>query len=449
MAGPVVLASLSITVMGVVDTMMVGHLGKTELAAVGSAGLWSFTFATFFIGLVGCVGTFVAQCVGKEDFQNCARYTWQGIHLSIATYVIAAVLLPFSATLFSMMPHEASVQQVEADYFRVRMYGFGLMPLQAALAAFFNAVNKPKVSMFASIAANIINAFLDYALIFGKFGFPELREEGAAWATNASLFTQCAFLMAVFLGQKLHTRYQTRDAWQFDLAKMRELIRIGWGGGAGFLLDLFTWSLFTSVIVGAVGENALAAHNAAIQIMAISFMPAVGVNHAIAPIVGQWIGRGDIARAKARTYTAMRMTMVYMFIMGVLFATFGKFLIGAFNNHPEVVSTGATILILAAIFQTFDAINIVIMGALRGAGDTRWTAIMMTTFAFTVFLPVAWFLSRILGWGAMGAWIGATVYVIGLSFFFFLRWRGEKWRHIQIFDAQAAPVTIGIETQAK
>jgi MATE family multidrug resistance protein len=436
MAGPIVLASISITTMGVVDTAMVGHLGKNELAGVGSASLWAFTLATFFIGTVGCVGTFVSQCVGKGDLPSCARYAWQGIHLSLATCVIAAIAYPFASSLFGAMPHDPGVRQVEVEYFEVRMAGFFLMPLQAALAAFFNAISRPMVSMFASISANILNAILAYCLIFGAFGFPEMRCAGAAWATNVALLMQCVFLMVVFLGPGMHETYGTRRAMSIEWVKLRELLRIGWGGGLAFLLDLFTWSIFTSVIVGGVSASALAAHNVAVQVMSVSFMPAVGVNNAIAPIVGQWIGRGNIARAKSRTYTAMRITMVYMFLMGVVFASFGGPIIAyGFNDDPEVIRLGKTILILAAIFQTFDAINIVIMGALRGAGDTRWTAIMMTSFALSVFLPLAYVLSRYADMGAPGAWIGATVYVIGLSLFFFMRWHGEKWRHIQIFDA--------------
>jgi Na+-driven multidrug efflux pump len=169
--------------------------------------------------------------------------------------------------------------------------------------------------------------------------------------------------------------------------------------------------------------------------MHLCFMPALGVNQGICVLVGQYTGRKDFATAIARTYTAMKATIVYMFCTGLVFAFFGKGLIRVFfSTDPGVVALGHTLLILSACFQGFDAINIVVLGALRGAGDTFGVAVIMFVFAYLVFLPLSMFLAFVAGWGAVGAWIGATVYIIGLSGVFYMRFRSGGWREIRIFS---------------
>lgn len=439
-ASPAIVAQLSWVIMQFIDTAMVGHLGTAQLAAVGSAGLWSWVVVSFFIGLLSCVSTFVSQCVGRGQAHDCARYAWQGVYLALGTAVIGFALLPLSRPFFESMGHERDVTEYELQYFQLRLMGFFLLPWQAVLAGFFLGINRPKIPMAVAIFANLINVFLGFGLIFGKFGFPRLEVRGAAIAMMIAVLIQCVLMQTIFLGKTLRVEYGTLGAWRFDGHRMAELLRIGMGAGTTWLLDVITWGVFTSFIVGKSGANALAAHNGAISIMQVSFQLAIGLNQAIAPIVGRWIGMGRIDRAKARTYTATKLAMGYMFVMGVIFAVFGKgLLILAFNANAEVASFGHYLLIMAAIFQGFDAITIVMSGALRGAGDTKWQAIVMGAAAYFLFLPMAFVLARFLNWGAFGAWVGATIYIISLSGIFYYRFAGEKWRHINIFTPRTDP----------
>jgi len=446
MSGPIILGSLSFTVMQFVDQVMVSKLGPEALAAVGTSGLWSFTLSTFFLGIVGCVATFVSQSLGKGNHQQCAQYAWQGVYISGVVGVLAIILWPFSDALFHAMGHAPETMRLEIIYFRIRLLGYLFIAWQAALTAFFQSVNLSTVPMTVGIVANILNFLLGYSLIFGRFGFPQWGVAGAAAATVFSLAAQAIFLQAVFMTPKMNQRFSTWTAYRMDWTKIVELSRIGWPAGVHFFMDVFNWAIFTSFLVGAFGTTQLTAHTAAISFMSLSFMPAVGLHHGIAPIVGQWIGRGEIAIAKARTYTAMRLAMGYMFVMGLVMGIFGRTLMQrVFSNDPEVIELGGLLLICAAIFQTFDAINIVASGALRGAGDTRWMAVISILAAYGVFLPVAYVFAYPGGMGAFGAWIGATIYIIGLSGLLFWRFSGERWREINIFsnqEAKAASSTV-------
>lgn len=425
--------------MQLVDTLMVSWLGTDALAAVGSANLWSYTMATFIMGVVSCVSTFVAQSIGREQLDNCARYAWQGFYIAIVSGILVLFFWPVTPFLFGIMGHSESVTRLETIYFQVRLLGFMFLALMGAQSAFFQAINRPMIPTYVAIVANVVNIVLDYLLIFGVWIFPRMEIAGAAWATNASLLLQCALMMGFFLHGSFHSKYHTRTNWKPDAAKMRELLHIGWPAGLAHLLDVLNWGIFTSFIVGRFGDIALAAHNAALSLMHFSFMGAMAINQAIAPIVGQWIGRGNILRAKARAYTAMRVAMVYLLVMGLIFAAAGGHILKyGFKADPEVLRIGWTLLLCAAIFQLFDAINITLFGALRGAGDTRWIAWLTAIAAYGLFLPAALIFAFVLEWGPIGAWAGATVYIIGLSAIVFWRFHSERWRHINIFKEDSA-----------
>ena len=435
MAGPIVLGALSFTIMQFVDQIMVARLGADALAAVGSSGLWAYTLSALILGIVACVSTFASQSYGRGDLPSASRFAWQGIYLSLGAVLISLILWPLSTPLFTSMQHTAEVTRLELIYFKLRLIGYVFFAWQATLSSFFQAIGRPSIPMYIAIVANIMNVVLDYGLIFGHFGLPAWGIGGAAIATVLSMAVQCALLQYVFMSKSLDREYKTRSTFAFDPTRIRDLFRIGWPSGMASLLDVANWAIFTSYIVGRLGTVQLAGQTAAINFMQLSFIPVIGLSFATTALVGQWIGRGNIPIAKARAITAMKMGAVSMLLSGTIMALAGGPLIRVFfSADPEVVSVGRNLLILAAIFAAFDAIGIVAMGALRGAGDTRW--VMVMTFFATYFfsLPLAFFLAWPMGWGAEGAWIGATIYIIFLSFMLYWRFNSGKWRHIRIFS---------------
>lgn len=451
MAAPIALGSFSVVMMMMTDTYFVSKLGEAPLAAVSASGVWSYTVMSFFIGVVSCVATFVSQSLGRQQFFDCARYTWQGIYIAVASVAVAALLWPVSPYLFGAMGHTPEVTAQEDLYFRIRLFGFVPFVWLVAVSCFFQAVNRPNIPTYVSLAAVLLNGVLDYGLVLGNLGMPALGIGGAAWATVFSLTFQVVVLMAIFLGREFDSDYKTRSAFRIDASKMRELLRIGTHAGVMSVLDVTVWAVFIGVVVGSFGATAMAANSVALNIMHVSLLPALALNMAIAAIVGQWIGKGEPDKAAARTYTAIKLAACYMTVSGVFFAVFARQVIWVFSQDEAVLALGQRLLIIAAVFQAFDAINIVLLGALRGAGDTRWTAWMISGWAYGVFLPCALFMAFVLDLGAMGAWLGATVYIITLSGFMLSRFRGGRWKAIDIFAgrkpgeapaAEPAPVTV-------
>lgn len=434
MAGPIILGLMSQTLMQTADAMIVAHWRPDALAAFGSAGMWVFILSTFLLGIVGCVSTFVSQCLGRGDKEHCAKYAWQGIYLSLVAGVLSLFLWPLAGPLFRSMPHSESVTQYEITYFQVRLFGYVFLAWGAALMAYFQAIGRPMVPMAIAIFTNVLNIALDYVFVFGIGPFPEWGIYGAGLATVIGQAVFVLVAQAIFINNASHREFSTRSTYAFDWHRMSELFRIGWPAGLTFFLEITTWGIFTSWIVGHFGDVALAASTAAITIMHASFMMAVGLNHAMAPIVGQWIGRGKPDVAVARTKTAVRLATVYMGLMGLLFAIFGdKIVYYGFGRSEDVAALGHRLLILAAVFQVFDAITIVTEGSLRGAGDTRWMAVVMFIASYFVFLPLAALFAFRFEMGAFGGWVGATIYIIGVSGLFYYRFNTQKWREMSIF----------------
>jgi MATE family multidrug resistance protein len=445
MAWPIVLGALSFVIMDFVDKVFVGWLGRVDmnpayLAAVGSAGIWSYTLGVFFIGVAGCVSTFVSQSLGRGKLDNCSRYAWQGIYIAFGAGAFALLLLPVSRPLFASMNHSAEVTELELVYFRVRLAGYAFIAWQTALSSFFQAVGRPIIPMYATIVGNVLNIGLDYVFIFGKFGMPAMGIGGAAWATVLSMLVQAAMLHMLFMNDRVNGQYASRQTWRIESGKLRELFNIGWPAGLSSLFDVAAWSIFISFIVGSFGASQLAANTAAINFMHLTFVPAMAIGMAVTPIVGRWLGRGDYLTARRRAFTAMKLGMVIMITVGTMLAVFGGYLMRAFTIDPEVIELGHFLLILAAIFAGFDAMSIILMGALRGAGDTRWIMAALFVGSYLVCLPLAALFAVVLDLGAKGAWYGATIYIIGLSGVFFWRFHQGQWRHINIFTAETAPL---------
>ncbi len=434
MSGPIILGMLSFTVMEFFDKAMVSYVSTDALAAVGSAGIGSYTLSTLYMGIISVVTTFVAQCYGRGEKHLCARYCWQGMYLSLLGILFALVLWPLSEPLFAAMRHSPEVTRLELSYFRTRLAGYVFIGVGTAMAGFFQAINRSRIPMYAAIFGNALNLIFNYLLIFGKFGFPRMEVTGAALATVISTFFQAAFLSVLFFSRRFDSEYQTRGSWPFDWNRIREIFRIGLPAAMTMFFDVANWWIFVSFIVGYFGAVQLAANAIALGFMHVCFMPAVGLNHGVAAIVGQWLGRGEVARAKARTYTAMRIAIGYMMAMGGIFALFGdKIILLVFKTEADVAGLGHKILILSAFFQAFDAVNIISTGALRGAGDTRWMMFMTIIMSYVLFLPLALLFGIILNGGAIGAWCGAMIFIILLSAVLFHRFYSEVWRGINIF----------------
>jgi MATE family multidrug resistance protein len=424
---------VSQTVMWSVDAAMVGHVGKVELAAVGLGGLMVITLYAFFMGLSYSLSTYVAQNFGARNYTRCGVLLAQGTYLAIASGIVLLAIRALNPYLIDLLGPAPEVRSLAVRYTDIRMLSAPFFIIHYFYSNFFRGIGNMRTPMKVAILANITNIVLDYFLIFGKGGFPALGVEGAAWATSAANLLFAVILVYVAMTKPYRHRYETHRQWSFDRSGIGGLLRVGTPIGVHYFLDIGSFLIF-SAYVGRMGTDQLAANQIIIQILALSFMPCHGFSVAATTLMGQYIGRAQPALAKISAYKTLRLGLIFAGTIGLVYVLFPGFLVRIFNDDPRVVWYGKRIILLAAIFQFFDAVQIVVSGALRGAGDTRFPMILALGGGWFLFLPLAYVCGTVLEGGVVGAWIGGTVYVVILAVGMFLRLQTDRWKGIKILE---------------
>jgi MATE family multidrug resistance protein len=431
LAYPAILTMISQTVMWTVDSAMVGHVGKTELAAVGLGGILVFTLSAFFIGLTSAVNTFVAQSFGAGEHRRCGMYLWQGLYVAIAGAVLFYAVRAFAPQIVDLLRPDEPVRPLTLVYIQIRLLSAPFFLVYYTYSHFYRGIGDTRTPFKVLLFAHVVNVVGDYLLIFGKGPFPAMGVEGAAWATALANLVAAVIFFALTFTRKMRTAYGTLDQKRPRPEELARLFRVGIPIAVHFFLDMGSFLVF-SAYIGRMGTDALAVNQIAIQILALSFMPCQGFAIAATTLMGQYIGAGRPELAKKSAYTTLKMGLLYAGFIAVLCLTIPEHLVKIFNSDPEVVALGSLVLYWAALFQAFDAVQFISDGALRGAGDTRVPMLIVAGAAWFVFLPLAYVFGTVLEKGVVGAWAGATLYIVAVGVAIFVRFRRERWRSVRI-----------------
>lgn len=431
LAYPVVLHNLSHTLLQVVDMAFVARLGPTEMAAVGFAGIWYWTAVCFFVGTATGVQTFVAREHGAGREERCGRWVWQAalplVPLAALGLVAFAALFPWLLDLLDPAPE---IRDPAGAYVALRAFGAPAVPLAIAAASFFRGLSDMRTPLAVGVACNLVNAGLDYGLIFGELGLPALGVRGAALATAVSDWLMAAGMLGFLLAPRRRRAFDTGPV-RPDRRSVRRLLRVGLPIGGQWLLDMITFALFTSLIAR-MGSADLAASQALVTLLHLSFMQVVGVSVAATTLVGRYLGAGEPAAAERSFRSAHKLGAGVAALVGAAFLVWPEELLALFAARGEVLEVGVPLLAVGALFQVFDALAIVTSGALRGAGDTGWPFAVQTGMAWGLFLPFAWAGGVLLGGGLLGAWAGAAAYLALLALVLAVRFRSGVWKRIEI-----------------
>jgi len=444
-SGPIIVATISQTLMRFVDFAMVSGLGTEAQAAVGASGVTLFVLIGFWIGLMSCVNTFASQALGRNEPHECGAYVWQAVYLSVAAGVLALPLWPAVPPLFVFFAHGSGVVPLEIIYMQIGLLSVGPFAAEVALSNFFNGVHRPRVTMVSAIGANAFNVLADYVLIYGKWGFPRMGVAGASLATTLSMTFRSVWLLVVMLLPYYAARFSTRSGWRWDWNRTRNLLRVGLPAGGQFVMDILAWSVFMMWLIGRFGPRHLAATNIVWQFLHLSFMPALGIGIGLTAVVGKAIGERRPDKARRRARVAMALCGTYMASCGLMFFLLRTFFVGLFNDDPVVLRIGEHLMICGAIFQLFDAMCLVYSSSLRGAGDTVWPAVALVIACWVILIGGGYTIVQVAPqWGALGPWIAATAYVIVLGLVLAARWSRGAWEKINIFaDPSGSPAPVG------
>jgi MATE family multidrug resistance protein len=448
LAAPMVVMNISFTVMQFVDRFMVSRLGTEALAAILPAGIISFVPASFAIGVMMSVNTFVSQSLGRGRKKDCSNYCWQAIYMGLLYLsVTAAIMWPAAPWIFRTLGHEPAVVNLEVIYFRIMLYAQFLSVFTWSSSQFFMGVHRPVITMYAALFGQVVNVAANYVLIFGNFGFPAMGVAGAGWGTFIGTAISAGMVMAMFLGNEINSNFASRRTMKINLAKMMDLLKVGFPAGFGFFVNMTFWGIILFGLVGRFGKESLAATSAVFACMNVSFMPIAGLGTALTAAVGKSIGEGKKDVAIKQTGVCLRVALIYMGLVGFCFFMFRNDLMAFWApDDKEVVRIGINLFIFAAVFQVFDAMLLIYYDALCGAGDTLWLAIVEASGAAIImglggFCMLKFFPEL----GALGPWCSATVKIIVVALANRWRFKSNKWMQIDLFKRRPVGVPVEIE----
>jgi MATE family multidrug resistance protein len=447
LSAPMVVTTLSFTIMQFVDRYMVSRLGTEALAAIWPAGLVSFIPGGFAMGALASLNTFVSQSLGRGEKKECSKYYWQAVYMGLIYFITVGVIMwPLAPLIFKIMLQPEAVIQMEVIYLRIMLYAHILAVINWSCNQFFMGIHRPIITMCASLCGQIVNIAANYVLIFGKFGFPAMGIAGAGWGTFIGITIAAVINMSIYLSPGINSIYQTRRSLKIDFYKMKSLLRVGLPTGFGLMLNVSLWGVILLGLIGRFGKGALAATGAVLSYTSLSVMPVVGISMALTAAVGKIIGQGKKELAVKQTDLCIKISLAYMGFMGICFLIFRDSLIGFLSSDDQVINAGVDIFVCAAVYQVFHAARIIYGGSLRGAGDTVWLAIISAIGAIPIlglggYLIATFFPSL----GAIGPWLAATlsVIVVGLS----NRWRfkSNRWKSIDLFRRRSANIPVQTE----
>ena len=421
---PLVGSHLAQYAIQVTDTVMIGWYDVTSLAGLVIAGSVFFVFLIMGSGFAWAVLPMVAAAAGTENDTQVRRVTRMGLWLSALFSVIVLPVLIWSEPVFALLGQEPDVAAEAALYLSVA--GFGLIPnlLIMVLKSYLAALERAQIVLWVTLGAAVLNATLNYALIFGNWGAPELGIVGAAIASVAISVATLVGL-AVYAIRATPEYSLFRNLHRPDWGAFREVFRLG--GPIG-LTNLAEVGLFaaSSVMVGWVGKLELAAHGIALNVASGTFMIHIGLSQAVTVRAGRAFGRRDEAALRQGAAVGLAMSMFVVAVTVLAFLTVPELLIGLFLSpdepaRAEILVIGALLLALAALFQAVDALQVMALGMLRGVQDTRVPMVIAGISYWAIGIPASYVLGFPLGLGAPGVWLGlvAGLAVAGV----WLSWR--------------------------
>ncbi|HME56808.1 MAG TPA: MATE family efflux transporter [Terracidiphilus sp.] len=431
LAVPVVLSELGWMAMGIVDTIMVGRLGPAAIGAVALGNAVYYTPALFGIGVLLGLDTLVAQAYGRKDHDECHRWLAQGVYLAcIVTppLMLLVYLASFGFAPFGITPEVATPASA---YLRILNWGTLPLLLYAGTRRYLQGVGDVRVITLTYVAANLVNWFGNWVLIYGKLGFPALGVNGSAVSTLAArIFMALALLGFAWRYERKRGHPLFRHWAGPSLARLRELARLGVPAAGQIVLEVGAWNLAT-LSAGWLTPVALATHQIALNYASLTYMVPLGISAAAAVSVGHAVGAGDGQRARRAGWLALGLGTSFMLLAAVVFLVEPVPLIALYTRDSQVMAVGPSLLGLAAAFQIFDGIQTVSTGALRGLGETRIPMLANLVGYWVLGLPLGLTLCFVFHWGIYGLWIGLLLALFIIASMLLARWRRDSARLAQ------------------
>ncbi|HEX3656707.1 MAG TPA: MATE family efflux transporter [Pirellulales bacterium] len=435
---PLVISTMSWTLMHFIDRIFLLSYSTESVAAALPSGNLSFAVICLPLGITSYVNTFVSQYHGAGRPEKIGVSVWQGVGIGLLTLPFVLATIPLAPWFFSACDHPVNVARQEAIFYQVNCWGDAAIIISASLSSFFTGRGRVRTVMIVDSLAALTNMVLDYAWIFGHWGFPESGIAGAAWATVVALWLKTFLYLILFLRPRYRERYGTASGCRFDPEIAWRLLRYGLPSGMQLLLEVAGYAVFL-LFIGKLGEMDMAATSLAFNVNNLAFMPVLGLGLATSTLVGHRMGEERPDLAARVTRSAFVIGAGYMLLISAFYVLTPDLILKAHwsiveqHDFHQLRDLTVVLLRFVAAYCLFDAMNVIFSAAIKGAGDTRF---VMITTTITSAIPVllTWLGLYHFGLGIYWAWIVMTGWVTVLGFIYMARFMQGKWRSMRVIE---------------
>jgi MATE family multidrug resistance protein len=444
---PLIVQTCFWSIMWFIDRLYLTWYSSEATAAALPGGMLHWLSICLPVGIASYANTFVAQYFGAGRHKRIGNAVKQAIWFGWATVPLFLLTIPLAPWLFSDTSDDAEVKRLAVWYFQVLALGAGAVVISGAQSSFYTGRGLTGIVMFVNLAGTLLDISLEYIFIFGALGFPELGIAGAALTTAISNWA--TVLMFWLLMRRKGERQQFGlDDNHFDWGIFRRLLRFGLPSGLPQLVEAGAFTLLT-IAVFKISLVAGAATSLAFTVNAVAFVPMIGLNIAVSTLVGQKLGENRPDLAARATWTAMVLGLAYTGLFGVLYLAVPGWFLSAHAawaddpQFPEVYAATLILLRFVALYCLFDAVQIMLIGALRGAGDTKfilWASSIISTLA----ILTGWTCESLFAWnergfGLWGWWWIITGWIFTLGVVYLARFLGGKWKSMRVIEPEVEP----------
>jgi MATE family multidrug resistance protein len=432
LAWPITVSMMSYSIMTLADTLLVGRLGAPQLAGVGLAGVAAFTLLCFSFGLLRGVKTLVAQAVGGGRPDEVRAYLGAAIVCAAGLGGITIALGQLLAQALPWIAASSEAGEAARTYLSIRVLGAPMAAGQVALREVRYGEGDARSPMIATIVANVVNVALAAWFIWGL----HWGVAGAAWATVIAHTVELVVLMLA-TGNLEFFEGAVRSCTRRHMAA---LWRVGVPTGVQFMLEVGSFALLTA-LVSSLSEVQMAAHQIAIQVIHFSFLPAFAVAEAASVLAGQAVGADKDRLVLRVARESLLLSGIYTGTFTVVFALGAPLIAACFTSNPELAAAAVRLLHVAAVFQVFDAANVVARAVLRGTGDVRFAAVVGVATSWLCTPPLMWLLGYRLGLGAYGGWLGLCAEIVLAALIYWWRLERRGWQPAAVLARQTLSST--------
>lgn len=415
------LGQLGHVAVGLADNIMVGQIGAAALAAVSLGNSLVFIAIALGIGFSFAIIPLVAEADGSGEIEKGKSFFHHGLLMCGCLGLFLFLLLLLAKPILYYLDQPPAVVELAIPYLEIVALSMIPLMLFQAYKQLADGLSETKYSMYATLFANVVNVLFNYLLIYGVWIFPRLEVEGAALGTLISRFFMFWFLWEIMRRNKKFTVYLTwpgRKFLQFDI--FRRLLALGFPTALQMLFEI---SIFTATVflAGTLGTFPQAANQIALNLASMTFMVAVGLGVTATIRVGNQKGLRDFEALRRIAFSNFLLVFLIEAVFAVLFILTRNWLPTIYIDEAEVIFIASQLLVVAALFQLSDGLQVVILGALRGLQDVKIPTLICFVAYWIIGFPISWYLGDAERMGSTGIWIGLLSGLTASALMLYLR----------------------------